>query len=292
MTIPTKKLQSGFEIPIFGIGTWEMGGRMEYDPSNDDERDITAIRTAINTRITHIDTAEKYAAGYSEILVGKAIEGYDRSALFIATKVASQNLRFDDLISSCKASLKRINTEYFDLYMIHSPSLAIPIEESMRAMDTLVADGLIKNIGVSNFSVERFQKAQDSTKNKIVVNQLHYNLLIREPERRGILDYCQRNDVMFVAYRPIQKGLLVESINPLLENMCKKYDKTPAQIAINWLTSQKNVVTLSKMSNQKHLEENLGALEWKMEDDDIEKLRNDFPNQQDISDSVPLTKYD
>jgi len=280
-------------MPIFGLGTWEMGGRMEHDPANDDERDITAIRAAIDAGITHIDTAEKYAEGYSETLVGKAIQGYERSSLFIASKVASQNLSYDDLIASCKASLERINTEYLDLYMIHSPSLEIPIEESMRALDDLLEEGLIRNIGVSNFSIERFEKAQDCTKNKIVANQLHLNLIFREPERRGLLEYCQKNDVMFVAWRPVQKGLLTERGHySLLDEMCEKYDKTPVQVAINWLISQDNVATLSKMSNPQHLDENLGALGWEMEKEDIEQLRNEFPDQQDVSDAVPLSKYD
>lgn len=293
MIIPTKKLRNGFEIPVFGLGTWEMGGRMEHDPRNDDQRDINAIRAAIDAGVTHIDTAEKYAEGYSETLLGKAIQNYDRSKLFIASKVASQNLRHNDLIASCEASLKRVNTEYFDLYMIHSPSLETPIKESMKAMDHLMEKGLIRNIGVSNFSIERFERAQDNTKHKIVVNQLHLNLIVREPERRGLLEYCQKNDVMFVAWRPVQKGLLTErGHSPVLDEMCEKYHKTPAQIAINWLISQENVVTLSKMSTPQHLEENLGALGWKMEIEDIERLRNEFPNQQDVSDAVPLSKYD
>jgi len=98
---------------------------------------------------------------------------------------------------------------------------------------------------------------------------------------------------MFVAWRPVQKGLLTErGHSPVLDEMCEKYHKTPAQIAINWLISQENVVTLSKMSTPQHLEENLGALGWKMEIEDIERLRNEFPNQQDVSDAVPLSKYD
>lgn len=266
---------------------------MEHDPTNDDERDVTAIRTAIDAGITHIDTAEKYAEGYSETLVGKAIQGYDRSSLFIASKVASQNLKHDDLLAACKASLARTNADYFDLYMIHSPSLETPIQESMRALDTLLEEGLIRNIGVSNFSIERLKKAQDCTKNKIVANQLHLNLIFREPERRGLLEYCQMNDIMFVAWRPVQKGLLTERGHYLLlDEMCKKYDKTPAQIAINWLISQDNVTTLSKMSDPQHLNENLGALDWEMEKEDIERLREEFPNQQDVSDAVPLSKYD
>jgi len=293
MEIPVKKLKNGFEMPVLGLGTWMMGGAMERDQSNDDAADIQAIRNAIEAGITHIDTAEKYAAGYSETLLGQAIKGHDRTRLFIASKVASDHAKYDDLIASCKASLERIGTDYFDLYMMHSPSLEVPIRESMRAMNTLVENGIIQHVGVSNFSVERLQEAQSHSNYPIVANQLHLNLIYREPERRGILEYCQKNDVMLVAWRPVQKGELTgKGKYPILDEMCEKYDKTPAQIAINWLISQPNVVTISKMRDPEHLEENLSAVGSTMEVDDIEQLRIGFPHQADVSDSIPLSKYD
>lgn len=288
MSIPTKKLKSGFEMPVFGIGTWMMGGDFTYDPKNEDAADIEAIKTAIEMGITHIDTAEKYARGHAEKLVGQAIKDLDRSRLFIVSKVDSENLRYEDVITSAKASLERLDTPYLDLYLIHSPNPNIPIEETMGAMDTLVNEGLIRNVGVSNFTIERLGKTQSKTNNKIVANQLHLNLIFREAERKGLLEYCQRNDIMFIAWRPVQKGVLAEEMTGLIDRMCEKYDKTPAQIAINWLVSQPNVVTLSKMRKIEHIKENLGALGWKMEEEDIERLRREFPCQRDISDAVPL----
>lgn len=288
MLIPSKKLKCGFEMPVYGLGTWEMGGRKEADPSNDDNADIEAIKYAIDSGVTHLDTAENYANGHSEEILGKAIKGYDRSKLFIASKVGRTKLKHDDLIKSSKESLQRIGTDYLDLFMIHAPSLEIPIEESMKAMNELYDEGLVKNIGVSNFSVERFVEAQKYSKAKIVANQLHLNLKYRETERKGLIKFCQENDVMFIAWRPIQKGTILDMNNSIIAEMCSKYSKTPSQIAINWLISQDNIVTLSKTRNKSHLDENLGALGWKMDDTDIEKLRNEFPDQQEISDAVPL----
>lgn len=158
----------------------------------------------------------------------------------------------------------------------------------MKALDKLLADGLIKNIGVSNFSVERLKEAQSFTRNKIVANQLHYNLLVREAERKGLVEYCQANDVMLIAWRPVQKGILTGGGTEVLDRMAKKYGKTPAQISINWLIYQENVVTLSKTRDLKHLKENLGALGWQMEKEDIEILRKEFPNKLSVSDAVPL----
>ena len=187
-----------------------MGGDYHYDPNNDDEADITAIRAAIEMGITHIDTAERYAERHAEELVGQAIKGYDRTKLFIVSKVSPEHLRYEDVIASAKESLERLQTEYLDLYLVHIPNPEIPIEETMRAMDVLLAKGLVKNIGVSNFTIERPEEAQSHTKNRIVANQLHLNLIFREPERKGLLEYCQKNDVMFVAWRPVQKGLLAK----------------------------------------------------------------------------------
>lgn len=288
MKIPTKKLKNGFEMPVFGLGSWQMGGREVHDPRNNDKKDITAIREAIKLGVSHIDTAESYANGYAEILIGQALEGYDRSKLFIVSKISQEHLRYDDVSRSCEASLKRLQTDYLDLYLIHSPSFKIPIEETLRAMDKLVKERVVKNIGVSNFKTKRLKKAQEYTVNKLVVNQVYYNLVIREPEREGLLEYCQQNDVLLEAYRPVEKGTLLAQPIPILDELARKYDKTPAQIAINWLISQKNVVTLSKTSTIEHLKENLGAVGWQMENKDIENLRKNFPNQQEKSEALPL----
>jgi diketogulonate reductase-like aldo/keto reductase len=288
MKIPVKKLKSGFEMPVFGLGTWQMGGRLERNPENDDRKDITAIREAIKLGITHIDTAEQYAAGYAETIIGKAIEGLDRSKLFIVSKVSPQNLKYEDVFRSCEASLKHLKTDYLDLYLIHYPSLEIPIEETLKAMDKLVELGLIKNIGVSNFKTARLKEAQKHTKNKILVNQVYYNLKMRQPEHDGLLKHCQENDVFLEAYRPVEKGALLAQSTPILEKMAKKYGKTPAQIAINWLASQNNVITLAKSSSIEHLKENLGSIGWQMKDEDIENLRDNFPDQMERAENLPL----
>ncbi len=288
MNIPNKTLINGFSMPVFGLGTWGMGGRKERDVDNDDQADIVAIQNAVDAGITHIDTAESYANGYTEELVGKAIKDYDRSSLFIASKVREVNLAYDDVLAAVERSLKRLETDYLDLYYIHKPSLSIPIIETMKAMDRLKEEGLIRNIAVSNFSVERFEQAQQVSANKIVANQLHLNLKYREPERKGLVTYCQENDVLLVAWRPVQKGLFAQEENSLLKEICDKYKKTPLQVAINWLISQKNIVTLSKTRTKEHLEENLGALGWEMSSEDIKLLYKEFPDQQDFSDAEPL----
>ncbi len=285
MTIPTKKLKNGFEMPVFGLGTWLLGGTTIHNPDNDDAKDIQTIKNAINNGVTHIDTAELYADGYAETLVGHAIKDYNRTNLFLTSKVWETHLGYDDLINAAKASLARLQTNYLDLYLTHRFSTAI--KDTMRAMDKLVEDGLVKYIGVSNYTVVQMQEAQSYTKNKLVTNQLHYNLKIREVEKKGILKYCQENDVLLTAWRPLQKGMVLNA--PILMEMAEKYHKTSAQIALNWLIAQDNVVVISKAANPEHLKDSLGAIGWVMDKDDIEKLRNEFPDQQALSDAVPLS---
>jgi len=287
MTIPTKTLASGFSLPVYGLGLWQMGGRWEADVTKD-AAEIAAIRAALDAGITHFDTAESYGNGHAEELLGKAIQGYDRSKLIIASKVAANNQSYDGVRHSFEASLKRLQTDYIDLYLLHRyPEPGIDIAETMRAIDELVEQGLIKNVGVCNMSPNRFDDVQKHTKNKLVCNQVHYNVLVREVEELGVLDKCQRDDILLAAWGPVQKGMLPEV--PLMQELATKYGKTTTQVAINWLISQKNVVVISKTSSLQHLQENLGAVDWQMDEADIERIRAEYPDQQMISDRVPLT---
>lgn len=272
-----KILTDNVKIPVLGIGTWTMGGEIEKDTSHDKE-DIYAIRTAIDLGMTHIDTAEIYSSGHSEELVGEAIRGFNRKNLFITTKVSPEHLRYDDVISSAKASLKRLNTQYIDLYLIHHPNPNISLKETMSAMDFLVEKGLVRFIGVSNFSIEHMKEAQANSKNKIVANQVEYNLLRRNDGKycpnveSEIIPYCQENNMIIIAYQPIARSTLARPGFEILDKLAEKYNKTQAQIAINWLISKKNIITIPKASNIEHLKENLGAIGWKLKQEDINNL--------------------
>ncbi|MEP7166609.1 MAG: aldo/keto reductase [Candidatus Woesebacteria bacterium] len=283
-----KKLQNGFEIPVLANGTARLIGPKDTDAQSDDETDIQAIRNGIEMGINHIDTAELYGDGHAETLVKKAIDGFERSKLFITSKVHSPHQNYQGVINSVTASLRRVGTDYFDLYLIHQPDLTVPIEETMRAMNYLVQNGYTRFIGVSNFSRKRMIEAQSFSSNKIVLNQVHYNLEIREVEHDGIVAYCQENDIILSAWRPLQKGSFLQGENKLLDEMCNKYNKSPAQIALNWLLSQDNVIAIPKMRKKEHLIDNYGSLFWRMEDRDVEILRSQFPNQKKLSDRFPL----
>lgn len=290
MTIPVKTLKNGFSLPVYGLGTWQMGGRYERDPKNDDVADVHAIQYAIEHGVTHIDTAEIYAAGHAEELVTRAIrEGdFDRSKLFLVSKVEGSHHSYDAVRRSCEASLRRLGTDYLDLYLLHEYTDDIPLRETVRALAELKRDGLVRRIGVSNFGVAHLREAQSHSSCPIVCNQVHYNLKVREIEHAGLLGYCQENDVMVVAYRPTEKGRLFPPVPDVVAELSKKYGKTPYQIAINWLISQPNVVTICKTRTPQHLDENLGALGWQLAADEIERLRREFPDQVSVSDLIPL----
>lgn len=114
------------------------------------------------------------------------------------------NCSYQAIKNACKNSLKRMNIEYIDLYYIHWRDQSFSLQDSMKAMNELVDEGYIRYIGVSNFSKETLIEAQSYSKHPIVANQVHYNIIFREPETSGLLDYCQKNDVMLVAWRPLE----------------------------------------------------------------------------------------
>lgn len=273
-----KIISKGINIPVLGLGTWGLGGFLEKDYSQD-KIVIQAVENAISLGYTHIDTAELYAAGHAEELIGKAINTVDRSKLIITDKVYKTHLKYEDVIASCKKSLERLQTNYIDIYLIHAPNPSIPIEETMRAMDYLEEQKLVKFIGVSNFSVKEMIEAQKYSKNKIIANQIPYNLSTRNKDYKDlcaqmeseIIPFCRKNDITIMAYRPLERGLLLKP-HPVLDKLSNKYNKTKAQIAINWLISKHGVITITKAISIKHLKENLGAVGWNLSYEDINEL--------------------
>lgn len=285
MTVPWKTIAGGFSMPVLGQGTWRLGGVSERDPENDDARDIAVIRRALDAGLTHIDTAEMYAGGHAEELVGEAIRGVERSRLFLTGKVWKSHLGGDGPLRAAEASLRRLGVDAFDLYLVHQVNPEIPLKETIRAMNRLQREGLARNIGVSNFSLERLKQAQALSEVPIVANQLHYNLQVREIELSGLLDFCQETGVMVIAWRPLRG---VDCSVPLLTELAARYGHTPRQLALNWLISQPGVVTIVKASDPLHLAENVGAVDWRMVEEDVERLRREYPDRRAVSEAVPL----
>lgn len=281
--IRKKSSHSGLELPVYGLGTWGLGGTFTTDHSRD-EAALESIRRALALGVTHIDTAEMYGDGHAEELIGQAIQGYPRERLIIGSKALGHHLRERDLVAAAERSIARLRCDYLDIYMIHHPNDEIPIAETMRGMDELVRRGLVRHVGVSNFSKARLEKAQQHSPQPIALNQVHYSLCVREPERSGLLEYCQQQGILLVAWQPIDRAACCRESSPALKPLCEKYQRTPVQIALSWVTSQPGVAAISRTSSAEHLHENLQGAATTLAAEDIEFLRRNFQPQQEHSD--------
>lgn len=266
-----REIVKGVSVPVLGLGTWGMGGRETPDKTRDAET-ITAIRMAVELGLTHIDTAEYYGAGHAEELVGEAIQDIDRKSLFITSKVWHNHLHRDDLLNSMKASLKRLGVEQVDLYLVHWPNPDVPLKETMEAMEECVREGYTRLIGVSNFSAQLMEEAQGLLKeNRLAANQVQYSLIDQKP-RMELLPACRRLGVSLVAYRPLERGAILQTPNPVMDEIAKAHGKSRAQVALNWLTSQEGVFTIPKSTNPVHIMEFMGAVGWKLTPDEWTRL--------------------
>lgn len=270
-----REIKPGVSIPLLGLGTWGMGGKETADHSRDKEV-ITAIEMALDLGITHIDTAEYYGAGHAEELVGEAIQGWDRSKLFITTKVWQSHLRRNDLLSAMKSSIKRLGIDQVDLYLVHWPNPEISLQETMEAMEECVRSGYTRFIGVSNFSAQLMEKAQAYLEGtQLIANQVEYSLMDQKP-RMELLPTCRRMGVSLIAYRPIVNGVILQVQNRVLDEIAESHNKTRVQVALNWLICQKGVFTIPKSENPVHLMELMGALDWRLTLEEQRRLSDAF----------------
>ena len=235
-------------------------------------RRVEAMKAGLHGGITLIDTAEVYS---TEPLVGEAIQGYKREDLFIASKVTFTHLGRKALFRALERSLRRLRTSYVDLYQVHQPSPFVPIRETMGAMEELLEVGKIRAIGVSNFSLKRMMEANASLKKaRLACTQMNYSLQHRGIEK-DIIPYCRAEGIAVLAYFPLGHGNLARERK--LRVFCDKYYKTPAQVALNWLTSQPNVFPIPRAANPVHVKENLEASGWRLSAEDLQELEKIFP---------------
>ena len=261
---------TGVMIPEVGLGTWKYRGGPE------------PLRRGIELGATLIDTAEMYR---TEDAVGQAIRGI-RDRVFVATKVLGSNLRYDDVMRAAEKSLRLLDDPVIDLYQIHWPSRSVPIAETMRAMETLADRGMVRYIGVSNFSVADMREAQAAmSKYPIVCNQVLYNLKRRRIERDTI-PYCEENRITVMAYTPLADGSLAcarsigcgrAASGRALESVAREAGKTPAQVALNWCLTRAPVVVIPKTNSVARTEENCGASGWRLTEAQAARLEAAFP---------------
>lgn len=276
-----KTIQIGTDsiVPAIGQGCGRIG-LSESKSRISEAEEIYAMQYGIDIGISFIDTAEVYGDGNSELLVGRALRGR-REKVFLATKFSPENSGYGDVVSSLENSLRRLQTDYVDLYQAHWPNPSIKIEETMSALAKLMADGKVRNIGLSNFSKREFMDAQASlSDSKIVSNQVELNLVDRFAEQE-LLPFLQSIGSTLIAYSPLDKGrnAVGDARNVVLTRLSKKYEKTTSQIALGWLISKSNVMAIPASSNPKHLEENAMVMRLELEKCDLDEIDEAFsPN--------------
>lgn len=265
-----EKLPGGGQIPVLGLGTWQMGGGSRADYSRDDEM-VGIIEQAIDMGYTHLDTAESYGKNHCEEVVGRGMKAFKRADLFITTKVAPEHLTYDGVHNAIQGSLKRLDTDYVDLYLIHWPNNDIPQRETFRALNELVADGRVRRVGVSNYSVAQMQEAIDLCDTPIATNQVRYNLLDRTPVQNGVLAFCRDHGIPLTAYSPVKGGVLGHAA---VRVMAEARSVSPAQIVLRWLIQQPGVITIPMSQDLTHLRDNMGALNFELSPEEMERLDN------------------
>ena len=263
------------QIPKIGFGTWSIGGQSSPDPSLDSQS-LATLRSALDLGYTHFDSAEGYAAGHCEELLGQAIRdsGTARETLFITTKVSPDHLTYDDVLKSCEGSLRRLGMEYLDLYLIHWPRVGMKLEESFRALNKLVQGGMVRHLGVSNFNLKLLKQSVALSETPLLTDQVPYSIPDRTYVDNGVLEYCQQNDILLTGYTPV-KHRFVKSNKALLE-IAQARGATPYQIALAWLTTQPRVITIPMSFNPQHQAENLRAADIILSDEEMERLRSSF----------------
>jgi aryl-alcohol dehydrogenase-like predicted oxidoreductase len=295
--------RTGIDISPLGLGTMQWGD-IKYtvqSGSNIDQYIRGAYQESLASGITFYDTAEMYGSGISELYLGRYLREISDKVV-VATKFMPFPWRLTkgELRSALLCSLKRLGINHVDLYQMHWPIPPVKISSWMDAMADAVADGLIRAVGVSNYSTSQTQRAFDALAKRqipLASNQVKYSLLDRHPESSGLVDLCKKLEVTLIAYSPLEKGILTGKYSPgnlpqgflawrYNKTYLKKIDpiitvlheigetyggKGSAAVALNWLIC-KGVVPIPGARNQKQAQDNAGALGWKLSNDEVDRL--------------------
>ncbi|MBI3860104.1 MAG: aldo/keto reductase [Thaumarchaeota archaeon] len=253
-------------MSTIGMGTWRMG---TFRQPSERAEEVKVLRRGLDLGMNLIDTAEIYAGGKAEEVVGEVIKG-ERNNVFVATKVSAGHLRAGDVAAACQNSLRRLGTSYIDLYQVHWPNPGVPIRETMGAMEKLVEEGKVRYIGVSNFGVGETEEARAVLrKNELASNQVEYSLLNRGAETE-VLPYCEREKVTLIAYTPLARGDISGVKIP--KKLQDKYGMTTAQLMLNWVTRSEAVVAIPKSAKIAHTEENAASVSVRFSDSEYVQI--------------------
>lgn len=266
--IPMISFPDGLEVPALGQGTWNMG-----EKTSEAKREIDSLHAGLDLGMTLIDTAEMYAEGGAERIVGEAIKGR-RDEVFLVSKVYPWNASSKGTIAACEHSLFRLGTDRIDLYLLHWRGNH-PLSETVDAFEELKASGKIGAWGVSNFDTDDMEELLGVPGGRnVAANQVLYNL-----SRRGVeydlLPWCQQHQIPVMAYSPIEQGRILH--HPELIRIAKAYQATPAQVALAFLLERDGVIVIPKTSSAIRAAENRDAVSLDITDGDWAALDAAFP---------------
>lgn len=266
--VATVRLPSGEQVPSFGQGTWNMAVK-----ANARKDEIAALRTGLDLGLSVVDTAEMYADGAAQRLVGEAIKGR-RDEVFLVDKVLPHHADRTGVLAACRTALERLRTDRIDLYLLHWPG-RVPLEETIEAFTELQRRGRIRYWGVSNFDTTWMAKlAQVETGHQVQTNQVLYNLGRRGPEF-DLLPACEARGLPVMAYSPIEQGRLLR--HPALGRLALRHQATPAQIALAWVLRRPGTIVIPKTGTPDRVVQNVGALDVRLTSADLAALDTAFP---------------
>jgi len=264
----TVNLPSGNSMPAFGLGTWRMGEHTDRY-----QREVDVLRAALDLGVSLIDTAEMYGEGGAEEVIGEAMQGR-RDEIFLVSKLYPHNASRNGVIEACERSLRRLNCDRIDLYLLHWPG-SIPPAQTFEAFHALQDSGKIVDFGVSNFNLGDLENIPESDQAQLGCNQVFYNLAHREVEWE-VADWCRQRSIPLMAYSPLdQASSLLRA--PVLTEVAARHSASAAQIALAWLLHQPNTVVIPKSVRPQRIEENLAALDIKLSTEDLAELDKAYP---------------
>jgi diketogulonate reductase-like aldo/keto reductase len=271
--VRTTLLPSGRPMPVLGQGTWRMG-----EDRARRKAEVAALRLGLDLGMNHIDTAEMYAEGGAEEVVAEAIAD-GRADVFVVTKVYPQNATRRGAIDACERSLRRLKTDYIDLYLLHWRG-DIPLSQAFEAFQSLKESGKIRDYGVSNFDVADMEESFGETGGDEIANeQVLYNLGHRGIEW-DLIRWCRARRIPITAYSPIghnadeQKQILG---NRAVKAVALRHGVTPVQVVLAWLMRQPDIVVIPKAVRPEHIRENRAAHDLKLTERDFKELDQAFP---------------
>jgi diketogulonate reductase-like aldo/keto reductase len=270
--VRTTLLPSGRSMPVLGQGTWRMG-----EDRARRKAEVAALRLGLDLGMNHIDTAEMYAEGGAEEVVAEAI-AERRAEVFVVTKVYPQNATRHGAVEACERSLRRLKTDYIDLYLLHWRG-DIPLSQTFEAFQSLKESGKIREYGVSNFDVADMDESCAETGDEIANNQVLYNLAHRGIEW-DLIRWCRARRIPITAYSPIghnadeQKQILG---NRAVKAVALRHGVTPVQVVLAWLLREPDVIVIPKAVRPEHIRENRAAHDLKLTERDFKELDQAFP---------------